>query len=145
MRVLRIDRVPTDGLPAYYAAERLRGLVETDVELVLMTTNHIEVTVTVKRRPIPGSVETDYLRFDGMTEGMPDLGYLRISSFQETTVQEVREALAQFQSVATVKGVILDLRGNPGGSFKSPVPVAQIFLPGRSLLVMTKGTVRDFD
>jgi carboxyl-terminal processing protease len=145
MRVVRIDQTPTAGLPAYYAAERLRGEVGTVVDLVVLNDNKMEASYKLVRRPVAGTVDTDYLRFDGMADGMPDLGYLRISSFQDVTVQEVREALAQFQSVATVKGVILDLRGNPGGSFKSAVQVAELFLPEGSLIVMTRGTVKDFD
>jgi carboxyl-terminal processing protease len=57
------------------------------------------------------------------------VGYLRISHFQESTLQEVKEALAAMQSSTDpIKGLVLDLRGNPGGLFKAGVSVAELFL-----------------
>jgi carboxyl-terminal processing protease len=153
MHVLRIDELPTAGLPAYYASDRLRGVVGTYVELVIGNGSETEATYKLQRRQVTvGTVDTDFLRFDGMPvrfdgmpDGMPDLAYLRISSFQDNTVQEVREALAYINTISAVKGVILDLRGNPGGSFKAAVQVSELFLPEGSVIVVTKGTVKDFD
>jgi carboxyl-terminal processing protease len=57
-------------------------------------------------------------------------GYLHIHTFQETTFQEVKDILAQWQAAALpLRGVILDLRGNSGGLFKSALAVAELFLP----------------
>ena len=59
---------------------------------------------------------------------------MRITCFQETTLQEVKEALASLQTVG-MKVLILDLRGNPGGLFKSAVQVAELFLPEGIIVV----------
>ena len=57
----------------------------------------------------------------------PELGYMRISMFNESTAMEVDEAFAQMNK-GGLKGLILDLRGNPGGLFESSVEVARRFL-----------------
>src|SRR6185312_7535428 len=70
---------------------------------------------------------------DGMDTYVP-VGKLRINCFQETTLQEVKEALASLQTDG-MKVLILDLRGNPGGLFKSAVQVAELFLPEGVIVV----------
>ena len=90
-----------------------------------------------------GTVDYDLLFGENMAE-MPDVGYLRISSFQASTLQEVREALLQMQTKG-IKGLILDLRGNPGGSFRSAVQVSELFLTEGCLVVETRGTLKDFN
>ena len=144
MRIVRIDQLATEGLPAYYAAERLRGEVGTVVELGILLENQTEAAVRLVRRPVAiGTVVSDLLRIDSMNEMSDLIGYLRIASFQESTVQEVREALVQMQTMG-IKGLILDLRGNPGGSFKSAVQASELFLPEGALIVETTGTVQEF-
>jgi carboxyl-terminal processing protease len=91
------------------------------------------------RRPvIAPSVEFDLRTAfvdlgDGMTAAIP-IGRLRIFCFQESTLQEVKEALASLQTEG-MKLLILDLRGNPGGLFKSAVQVAELFLPEGIIVV----------
>jgi len=148
-RIVQIDGQSVDNLPPYYVAERLRGEVGSGVDLLV----DIPVTEMVAamrqgmklvRRPVAvGTVEHQLL--EGATES-ETLGYLRITSFHDATVQEVREALAQLQSTSQgIKGLILDLRGNPGGAFKAAVKVSELFLPEGSMVVDTKGTVQDFN
>ncbi len=142
-RILRIDQLMTNNLPAYYAAERLRGEVGSTVELEIVSPGQTDTEVyKLVRRPVAGTVEFDRIP-DNMTE-LADYGYLRISSFQKSTLQEVREALAQLQT-AGIKGLILDLRGNPGGAFESAVKVSELFLPEGSLVVLTQGSVKDLN
>jgi len=61
------------------------------------------------------------------TEG---IGYLRINYFTEDTPREFKDALGSLMSSASLKGLVLDLRGNPGGSFSAAVQIAELFLPG---------------
>ena len=143
--LLRIDQLRTDTLPAYYAAERLRGEVGTTVELEVVLPGQMEPQVyKLVRRPVTvGTVESDVIA-ENMMEMQDRVGYLRITSFHKSTLQDVKEALARLQS-AGVKGLILDLRGNPGGSFPAAVKVSELFLPEGSLVVLTQGTVKEFD
>jgi carboxyl-terminal processing protease len=70
---------------------------------------------------------------DNMAIEVP-VGRLRIACFQETTLQEVKEALASLQTQG-MKALILDLRGNPGGLFKAAVQVAELFLSDGIIVV----------
>jgi carboxyl-terminal processing protease len=84
---------------------------------------------------------------DSMMMEMPGadkVGYLRILSFQQSTVQEVREALGQLQS-SGARAVVLDLRGNGGGLFQPAVKVTELFLPEGQLVVRAESPLRDFN
>ncbi len=125
-RILKIDRQPVEHLPLEWLAERLRGEIASLVELEVQSPGQMPRPVKLVRRPvIAPSVEASILTESADSDTL--LGYLRIYSFQDTTLHEVTEALARFQSYG-IKGMILDLRGNPGGLFKSSVQVAELFL-----------------
>jgi carboxyl-terminal processing protease len=140
-RILSIDHQVADTLPAEIAAARLRGKAGTEVELDVFSVTHMErrTGLRLTRRPvIVPSVEFELKTFfvdlgDGMTAAIP-IGRLRIFCFQESTLQEVKEALASLQTDG-MKLLILDLRGNPGGLFKSAVQVAELFLPEGIIVV----------
>jgi len=141
-RILRIDGQPAETLPAEVAAERLRGKAGSLVKLqVLSAGQMMPRDIELTRRPVlVPSVEHEMLRQplfldagDGMTIAVP-VGKLTIACFQETTLQEVKEALAALQTDG-MKVLILDLRGNPGGLFKSAVQVAELFLPDGIIVI----------
>src|SRR5258708_40239152 len=67
----------------------------------------------------------------------PGIGYMHISAFNETTEHEVAEALDQF---GDLKGLVLDLRGNPGGLLNEGVGVADKFLKKGQLIVSHHGS-----
>jgi C-terminal peptidase prc len=79
--------------------------------------------------------------------GPPDLfkdgvGYLRLSAFKETTLQELDEKVLELRSRG-MRALVLDVRGNPGGLFTSAVAVAQRFLP-TGIVVTTRGQSPEF-
>ena len=90
-------------------------LIDIDI-----TRGIIEIT-TVKSRMLDG-----------------DIGYIRIGQFSDTTPRDVDTALDEFEKVK-VKGIILDLRTNPGGTLSAAVEVASDFLCKGQLVVYTKG------
>jgi carboxyl-terminal processing protease len=140
-RLLRIDGQPADGLPPEVAAERLRGKAGSLVELELLPAGQMMPRPPIKliRRPVvvPSVEYESRTAFvdagDGMTMAVP-VGRLRIFCFQESTLQEVKEALASLQTDG-MRVLILDLRGNPGGLFRSAVQVAELFLPEGIIVV----------
>ena len=71
-------------------------------------------------------------------------GYIRVAQFQRRTGTDVREALQKLQSEEKLKGLVLDLRNNPGGILRSSVDVASLFLNGGTV-VYTEGRVEDAD
>ena len=67
------------------------------------------------------------------------MGYIRISQFQERTADDVALAYTKLADQAPLKGVVLDLRNNPGGLLQAAIGVSAVFLPEHSLVVSTRG------
>lgn len=138
--VLEIAGVNVQNLPADVAAERLRGDRGSAVEITIGRAD-AKKSFRLSRRSFPvSSVEYHQLPLDSVMNG----GYLRIHHFQDSTFQEVKDALAAMNTGDPIKGLILDLRGNPGGVFKSAVAIAELFL-GEGIIVVGQSTFKDFN
>jgi carboxyl-terminal processing protease len=142
-QVLRkIDGRSVENLPAEIVAGRLRGRPGSIVTLEVGSRDAMgsRVVKLARRAVLVPSVEFRMLsdaHYGDYT------GYLRILCFQESTVQEVKDALAQFQAQGG-RDLILDLRGNPGGLFHPAVQVAELFLSG-GVIVYTRSTVKEYN
>jgi carboxyl-terminal processing protease len=125
VRITRIDGHWVDPLAPDIAAERLLGKAGTIVELEIIPRGQtMGQMVQLKRQAVlPSSVDA-HLRGEKGTY----IGYMQIHNFQESTLQEVKDVLAQWQGMP-LRGIIMDLRGNPGGLLKSSLNVAELFLP----------------
>jgi carboxyl-terminal processing protease len=125
-RVVRIDH---DAILAPdLAAEKLRGEAGTMVELEVQTPGQMTSRVVrLERRPVYLPSVMEQLLAVPSEMGTIPVGVLQINHFTDSTVGDVKEALAQLQT-AGVKGLLLDLRGNPGGAFKAGVQTAELFL-----------------
>jgi carboxyl-terminal processing protease len=145
-RIVRIEGQSTYEMTVEKAAELLRGKSGTSVRLEIirsqMDSEELRLEVKeIKRAPvIVPSVERELLEEsilidlgDGM-KGVFPIGKLTINYFQESTLQEVKDALVDLQNRG-MKVLILDLRGNPGGLFKSAIEVAELFLPEGIIVV----------
>ena len=140
-RITRIDGQWLDPLAPDVAAERLLGDAGSSVELEVIprgqTMPHL---VKVDRQAVlPISVD-DTVR---EVEKGVYVGYMRIHNFQESTLQEVAEILDRWRARA-LSGIILDLRGNPGGQLKSALGVAELFLP-ESVIARTFSPIRSLN
>ncbi|MYC78723.1 S41 family peptidase [Candidatus Poribacteria bacterium] len=114
------------------AVDQLRGEPGTPVSITVVRENDnrpVEVTVTREVIRIP-SVEQDIIG--------DNIGYIKINQFLDTTANDVDNALVDFKS-QDVRGVILDLRLNPGGLLTSAVDIASDFLTPGQLVVYSKG------
>jgi carboxyl-terminal processing protease len=146
-RIVRIDKQTIDEhTRADQAAEWLRGEPGTPVTLeVILPGETKSQEFTLQRQSVAiNSVEHRLL---DPQDGVPDrdVGLIRITHFQDTTVQEVRDALLRLQTLAPdMRGLVLDLRGNPGGSVIPAVKVAELFLPD-GLIVNMSSRFKDFD
>jgi carboxyl-terminal processing protease len=126
--IVEIEGQSTADLTTDDAVLRLRGEPNTEVKITVMRGSAI-FPVSIRRAVI----EVPTVKKAVMPEGY---GYLRIIEFTPQTYSRVREALNSF-NVAQCKGVIIDLRGNPGGLLASVVQISDLFLD-QGVIVSTK-------
>lgn len=142
-RILEINGESTDGMDLSEAVERMKGKPATDIDLTVSssdTNDRQTVSITREVIRVPSVLDVHHLR-DG-------IGYLRISDFNANTSRELAEAMAVLRKSkgkgkgideSPLAGLILDVRGNPGGLLVSALEVAEQFLPSGSLVVYTQG------
>ncbi len=118
--IVRINGKSTEGMELDDAVALLRGQVGTDVLI------HVERRGVAE--PIPFTLTREVIRIQSVrfTE-FQGYGYVRISDFSERTVEELDDALKNLEQ-RRVKGLVLDLRGNPGGVLTAAIGVSNRFL-----------------
>src|SRR5258708_32750667 len=129
--IIAVDGKSTENMTTGDVVDLLKGPKGTNVRItILREGTEKPLDFNLVRAEIPRySVD---LKF----EIRPGIGYMHISAFNETTEHEVAEALDQF---GDLKGLVLDLRGNPGGLLNEGVGVADKFLKKGQLIVSHHG------
>lgn len=129
--ILAVDGQPTQDMSTQEAVSKIRGPKGTPVELLIL---HKEAkaptTVKIVRDAIPIiSVKTRFLDDDGYL-------WVRLTRFTDKTTLELLEALRDQAKKTEIKGIVLDLRNNPGGLFKQSVSVSDVFLKKGAIVSM---------
>ena len=151
--------VPMEGTPAYKAGIRpgdvilavdgknTDGMDSAAVAALLKGPRGTHVSVTMGREGSPKPLTFDLVR-DEVTQSSVDLafmikpgiGYIHIKGFMETTSREVQDALDKFEkSGSNLQGLVIDLRGNPGGLLNEAVEVSDKFLQKGQIVVSQHG------
>ena len=131
--IQKVDGKSCDGLTTTEVADMLKGAKGTIVHISLGREGWdkpIEVTVTRDEIPRPG---VEYF-----TMVKPGIGYVRVSTFNETTDSDLSEALKQLD-VSKLDGLIIDLRNNGGGLLNQAVGMADMFLDKNEIVVSHRG------
>jgi carboxyl-terminal processing protease len=131
-----IEGRPLDALTPEEIKDRLRGVPGSWVSI---TVERPEV-----RAPLQFKVERDEIPISTVPfafEIRPGVGYVKIEKFSETTADELKEKLEKLNA-GKLTGMILDLRGNPGGLLAQAIDVADLFLPRGQTIVSTHGRAR---
>jgi carboxyl-terminal processing protease len=122
--IWKIDGTSTNGINISAAVKMMRGERGTKVTLMIVRSGHT--------RPIVFNLVRDTIKVKSLKPKLLDSGYgvIRISQFQERTGTEFKEALKDLQakSGGALKGLIIDLRYNPGGLINSCVEVVNCFI-----------------
>src|SRR5689334_17457149 len=132
--VTALDDEAVQGVTLTQAVEKMRGPVNTKIRLRIIrkgADSPIEVTLVrdnIRVRSVRAHVETD------------DIGYIRITTFNEQTTEGLKKEIANLQNQIgdKLKGYIIDLRNNPGGLLEEAVTVSDAF-PERGEIVSTRG------
>jgi carboxyl-terminal processing protease len=132
--IVAVDGKPTDNMTTSDVADLLKGPKGTTVHItILREGSEKPLEFSVVRDEIPRySVDLHFLI-------RPGVGYMHIAQFNETTEKEVQDALDSFNESGEMKGLILDLRQNPGGLLNEGVGVADKFLHKGQLIVSHHG------
>jgi carboxyl-terminal processing protease len=133
--VIRIDDIELSKLSREESSQLMKGQVGTPVSL------------TVKRMGVEKPMRLEFKREKIKLNNVPysgivgnDIAYIQLSDFTPDAAKEVKNALAALKEKGA-KGVILDLRGNPGGLLIEAVNITNLFLPKGKLVVSTKGKI----
>jgi carboxyl-terminal processing protease len=133
--ITKIDDTPVQGLSLKEAVDRMRGAARTSVHLTISRGDHPDIkefTIVreiIRVQPVRAHVESG------------DIGYIRITQFNQQTYDALKIALAKFHNnpgSERLKGYILDLRNNPGGLLTQSIDVVNAFID-RGEIVSTRG------
>ncbi len=137
--IIKLDETPVKGLNLGEAVDLMRGPKGSDI-IITIVREGIE-------QPFELTITRDIIKVDSVRTRFveEDYAYLRIAQFQVNTGEEIQTAVKQMvRDNPDMKGVILDLRNNPGGVLQASVKVADTFLQ-EGLIVYTEGRIANTD
>jgi carboxyl-terminal processing protease len=136
--IIRLDDTPVKGLTLNDAVKIMRGKPGTVLKLTVVREG--------VEKPIKIDIKRDIIKVRSVKSKMLEgnFGYVRISQFQSKTAENMVDAIDKLkkESGGKLKGMVLDLRNNPGGVLNGAVAVSDAFLK-KGLIVYTEGRVND--
>lgn len=131
--IIKIDGKSTADLSLNENVKLMRGKPKTSIVLTIARKGVAKPVVIKLQRDI---IKIRSVKSKELPEG---LGYIRISQFQERTASDVAKAIDELNAKKHLKGLVLDLRNNPGGLLNAAIGVSAAFLPKDELVVSTRG------
>ncbi|WP_024327192.1 S41 family peptidase [Thioalkalivibrio sp. AKL19] len=134
--IIRLDGESVKGMSLSDAVAKMRGEKGSDITLTVLRDGEdrpMEITIT---RDV---IQVQSVRSEVLEDGY---GYVRISNFQQRTARDLVRAIEDLQEQGELKGLVLDLRNNPGGILNGAVGVSDAFLE-EGLIVYTEGRLED--
>ncbi len=136
--ITKIDDTVVKGLTMDQAVKKMRGEPSTKVVLTVFRKS--------ESRTFPVTIVREEIRVQSVRAKMVEPGYawLRVSQFQDRTVDDFARKLDElYKQDANIKGLVLDLRNDPGGLLEGAVAISSAFLPGDAVVVTTNGQIAD--
>jgi len=138
-QIIRIDGKSTKDITTMEAVKKLRGPKNTKVTITIMREGITSPQDVVLTRAI---IQVKSVRYKIFEDG---IAYVRIASFHERTSDDVRKALRDLNDkVRPMKGLVLDLRNDPGGLLLQAIEVADMFLSS-GVIVSTRGRTKNME
>ena len=132
--ITHLDDEPVQGLTLNQAVEKMRGPVNTKIKLKIMRKG--------ADKPVEVSITRDIIRVRSVRSRMEgdDVGYVRVTQFNEQTTEGLKKAITDLSAQAgdKLKGFVIDLRNNPGGLLDQAISVSDAFLE-KGEIVSTRG------
>lgn len=131
-KIIMVEGQSTHDMSLIEAVKKIRGPEGTKINLTIAregTDKPLEFSIT--RGVIPLKSVRGYSL-------EPDIGYIRITNFQSNTAEDLSSALDELEKDGALKGLVIDLRNNPGGLLSQAIDVSELFLDS-GVIVSTKG------
>ena len=137
--IIKLDETPVKGMTLNDAVKRMRGKPDTQITLTVLRKSETKPLIITLTRAVIKVQSVKYKLAE------PGYAYARITQFQEHTGADLAKALKAMhtENKGELKGLILDLRNNPGGLLNAAVGVSAAFLPQDELVVYTEGRIDD--
>ncbi|EIJ34589.1 S41 family peptidase [Thiothrix nivea] len=136
--IIRLDETPVKGMTLNEAVKVMRGKPDTNIDLMVVREG--------KDKPFKVSIKRAIIQVKSVKQRMlePGYGYIRVTSFQAKTTEALMEAAETLkkENKGKLRGLVLDLRNNPGGVLNAAVGVSDAFLESGKI-VYTEGRVED--
>ena len=136
--IIRLDGQPVKGMTLDQAVKQMRGKPGTEIRLTIVREG--------TDKPIEIGVVRDVIKTVSVKQRMlePGFGYVRVSQFQARTPEDMLKGIGRLRRDAggTLKGLVLDLRNNPGGVLNAAVAISDAFLTSGTI-VYTEGRIGD--
>ena len=134
--IIKLDDKSVKGMTLNEAVNIMRGKPNTDIELTIVREG--------ESKPLVIKITREIIRVKSVKNRMlePGYGYVRITNFQSRTTTDLLKAISDLQKDEQLKGLVLDLRNNPGGVLNGAVGVSDAFIDS-GLIVYTEGRVND--
>ena len=144
-RIVAVDEQPTIGWTTNRAVENITGKVGTTVKLTVKRNDVAEPLdfplkrASIKMRSVNGWWKSELdargnPKWDWWVDQVVGIGYVRLTSFNEDSFDDFMDAIRQMKKERKLNGLVLDLRGNPGGLLKSAVAFVNLFVPTGSVV-----------
>ena len=133
--IIEIDAKPVKGLSLNQAVDLMRGKVGSPILLTIARTGE---TGPIEIKIVRAKIKVKSVKYEIIDD---NYGYIRISSFQNKTGNNLYDAISNLKKDAkgNIKGFVIDMRNNPGGVLGAAVDVSDAFIKGKKKLVFTKG------
>ncbi|MDC3104723.1 S41 family peptidase [bacterium] len=139
-KILKIDGESAKGKNTEEVSKALKGQPNTEVELLIERPHEEKAfTVNFKRQKISVKSVPFYSFIDD------GIGYIKLRSFTRDCSQDVKNALLELKKKGELKGLIIDLRNNPGGLLNESVSIVNLFVEKGQVVVSTKGKIKSWD
>lgn len=136
-KIIKIDGEPTKNITLIKAVKKMRGPRDSKVTLTIMREGFKKFKDFEISR---AKIHVKSVKKEVIEPGYP---YVRIVNFQESTETDLADAIKDYGEDDKIKGLVLDLRNNPGGLLDQAVKVSNLFMDRNALIMYTDGRAKD--
>ena len=139
-KILKVNDIDVKGKKSDDISKYLKGQANSAIKLLLEREGESKpLEKTINREEI----KIKSVSYSGMVA--PTVGYIKLTGFTENAANEVKDAFLNLKKNQELKSLVFDLRGNPGGLLKEAIDIVNIFAEKGTVVVSTKGKVKDWD